>query len=194
MQLGVFPLGRALLPGAELSLQIFEQRYVRLIRDVLESDSSFAIAGLLSGGEVGKEAEFSRFAVLAKIHDWDLLPSGLLGIRVRGEERLKLESIEQQEDDLWVAEATLLTDSRKLALPADYAGLQDLLCSIDQALNIAQKSRSLHDSPPDCAALGWELAARLPLSSDDYTQLLAENDPIERLESLALAVDRFASQ
>ena len=58
--LPLFPLGTVLLPGARLSLQVFEPRYVSLLRDLIEGQDErppvFGIIAIREGNEVGEGA------------------------------------------------------------------------------------------------------------------------------------------
>jgi hypothetical protein len=52
----LFPLGTVLLPGAPLPLHIFEERYRRLVADLLEltpEDRQFGVIAIQAGREVG---------------------------------------------------------------------------------------------------------------------------------------------
>jgi Lon protease-like protein len=57
--LPLFPLGTVLLPGAQLPLQIFEPRYVALLRDLLagqdERSPLFGVVAIREGYEVGDD-------------------------------------------------------------------------------------------------------------------------------------------
>lgn len=57
--LPLFPLGTVLLPGARLPLQIFEPRYVALLRDLLagqeERSPVFGVVAIREGYEVGDD-------------------------------------------------------------------------------------------------------------------------------------------
>jgi Lon protease-like protein len=57
--LPLFPLGTVLMPGAQLPLQIFEPRYVALLRDLLEAQDEqrpiFGVVAIREGFEVGVE-------------------------------------------------------------------------------------------------------------------------------------------
>ena len=55
----LFPLGTVLLPGAPLPLHIFEQRYRRLVADLLElpaDERQFGVIAIQAGREVGVDA------------------------------------------------------------------------------------------------------------------------------------------
>lgn len=57
--LPLFPLGTVLMPGAQLPLQIFEPRYVALLRDLLagqdERSPLFGVVAIREGYEVGDD-------------------------------------------------------------------------------------------------------------------------------------------
>ncbi|HVY11231.1 MAG TPA: LON peptidase substrate-binding domain-containing protein [Mycobacteriales bacterium] len=55
----LFPLGTVLLPGAPLPLHIFEERYRRLVADLLElpaEERQFGVIAIQAGREVGPDA------------------------------------------------------------------------------------------------------------------------------------------
>ncbi|WP_353354563.1 LON peptidase substrate-binding domain-containing protein [Intrasporangium sp. DVR] len=58
--LPLFPLGTVLLPGARLPLQVFEPRYVALLRDLIEAQEErspvFGVIAIREGNEVGEGA------------------------------------------------------------------------------------------------------------------------------------------
>jgi Lon protease-like protein len=58
--LPIFPLATVLMPGARLPLQIFEPRYVQLLRDLLDGQDErppvFGVVAIREGFEVGDDA------------------------------------------------------------------------------------------------------------------------------------------
>src|SRR3954451_3622953 len=57
--LPLFPLGTVLMPGARLPLQIFEPRYVQLLKDLLDGQDErlpvFGVIAIREGFEVGDD-------------------------------------------------------------------------------------------------------------------------------------------
>ena len=57
--LPLFPLGTVLMPGARLPLQIFEPRYVQLLKDLLDGQDQrppvFGVVAIREGFEVGED-------------------------------------------------------------------------------------------------------------------------------------------
>jgi uncharacterized protein len=97
--LGLFPLPNAvLLPGGTLPLQIYEDRYLAMVRDALSDDSTLAMALLRPGYEAyyhTNAAEIHPVVCVGKISDHVEIPGGrylinLVGLcraRVRQEDR-----------------------------------------------------------------------------------------------------------
>lgn len=78
----VFPLGTAYLPGDRVSLNIFEDRYLSMIRDVMDRDQTFASVLIERGSEVGGEDLRHRHGVFVHIesvvqHEELVLVSGI---------------------------------------------------------------------------------------------------------------------
>ena len=55
-ELSLFPLSAVLMPYGRMPLQIFEQRYIDLVRDCMKSDSEFGVVWIRQGGEIGELA------------------------------------------------------------------------------------------------------------------------------------------
>ena len=193
--LALFPLSRALVPQASLKLQLFEQRYLKLIRNCMASGKGFGIVGLESGEETQVEVvsdvapppcKFYPYGCYVSILDWDQLDNGLLGITLLGERRFVVRSSEQDEDGLWIAQVDWLEDYRRAEVSTDYQGIKELFESLAQYLG--------HTNTPDedAAALGWAIANILPLDNQVFSLLLAEDDPIERLEIIATQIDQLS--
>ncbi|RXJ70374.1 ATP-dependent protease [Veronia nyctiphanis] len=103
MHLGLFPLPLFLLPGGITKLRIFEPRYVRLVKETMQSGNGFVLA--MKDGDA-----ICRFGTLVDIVDFEQLPDGLLGITIKGRCRVKITNIGQEEDNLWVGDISSLSD------------------------------------------------------------------------------------
>lgn len=112
----LFPLNTPLFPKCTLQLQIFEQRYLKMISACLRNGSSFTVCLLREGFEkqevqgnakppARSEPIFYAMGTRAKIIDFDQMPNGLLSIILQGEQRQRLDQIRQQTDGLWLAQA-----------------------------------------------------------------------------------------
>lgn len=192
-EIALFPLGRAIVPGGILKLQLFEQRYLSLVKSCMASAEGFGIVGLRSGGEAQADSEFYSAGCLVQIEDWDQLQNGLLGIEVRADRRFLIQSSWQKEDGLWQAQVKWLQDDwlksqsqSGFAIGSDYQGLLELYQTL------ASHTGESVDPAKDATSLGWAIASLLPIDNSDFEQLLLENDPLERLGLLAAKIDQLS--
>jgi uncharacterized protein len=96
----LFPLKTVLFPGSQLRLQIFEQRYLRLIKTCLRDNHGFVVVLISEGNEVGAAPEIYKTGIYANIIDWETLDNGLLGITIEARYRVRVSSPGAQDDGL----------------------------------------------------------------------------------------------
>jgi Lon protease-like protein len=125
----LFPLNAVLFPGGPLRLRIFEPRYVDMVGRCMRTNSEFGVAMIVDGSEVGR-ARTATVGTTARIHDFEQLSGGLLGIMARGESRFRIQTVALQDDGLNVAEVDLLASDPDLAVPATYESLVQLMRGI----------------------------------------------------------------
>ncbi len=184
-ELALFPLGTVLLPDGRLSLQIFEQRYLALVRDAMKGRREFGIVLLTQGREVDRPGVNTRFestAVTARIVDWDSLPNGLLGIVVEGERRFSIGNARQQADGLWLADATFWDEEPYVPLPEEHAEWTELLQRLAEHPHVQRLGIDVETR--DATRLSNQLAQLLPLPEADRYTLLTLRDPIDRLDAI----------
>jgi Lon protease-like protein len=86
----MFPLGRPLLPYTGIPLHVFEDRYRRLMSDILDGDRSFGIVMIERGSEVGGDDSRASVGTLARVADaeqledgrWIMIATGITRLRV----------------------------------------------------------------------------------------------------------------
>ena len=97
----LFPLNTVLFPGCLLDLQVFEVRYLDMLKRCCKGDHGFGVVGIHYGREVGEAAQgFASTGCEALIRDWQQQPNGLLGIRVEGGRRFDVLASSVQDDQL----------------------------------------------------------------------------------------------
>lgn len=186
----LFPLNMALFPGVTLPLRIFEQRYLRLVTESLKSDTGFGVALIRSGREVGP-AEVWPLGLYTRIVDWSQGEEGLLHIEVAGDSRFRILDTYAEEDGLRMAEVEWLDEEATHPIPEHCDGLLAVLNELKQHAAML----ALKFAPVDSAeALSWQLAQLLPLEDAARIELLANQDPLERLAHIAHNLDRWARE
>ena len=187
-ELPLFPLQRTVFPGVTIPMRIFEQRYLRLVRESLATAKPFAVVPILSGREVGATPLSGREVgatpaiaergTLVTIADWSQLPNGLLGIEVRGEQRLRVGATRVEAAGLMRGEVMLDAPDQAVPLAGDDSDLVALLG--DLARHFGVEARYLNDSL-DGVTLAWRLADLLPVALERKIALLGMADPLVRL-------------
>ena len=76
--LPIFPLGIVVLPGNIQSLQIFEPRYIEMVKDCMKTNAGFVI--VLQKDAIDEQLSISDHGTYVEIIDFNTLPNGLLGI------------------------------------------------------------------------------------------------------------------
>lgn len=175
-QLPVFPLGTVLFPGGELSLRIFEPRYVDMVSRCGREGTGFVVAAIEQGREVGDPA--TPFNVGTEVHivDWDQEDSGLLLIRCKGAHKVTITRSWVLEDGLRMGEVQRHAPEPALPVQAK-----------DQHLWSVLERAGLQPEGPEqrnSAWLGGRLVECLPLELGLKQELLNLSDPCERLNEV----------
>jgi Lon protease-like protein len=188
-EIPLFPLGSVLFPGGRMPLQIFEQRYLDLVRNCLKQDTGFGQVWISRGAEVAQAGvaapELGFVGTYARIVDWDSLPNGLLGITIEGGERFRLESTSVAGDGLVRGQVTLEAARPAQPLAEQWHSLLDVLASLEQHPHVQRLGiRADHGDAWQVASV---LAQLLPIQEDLKYEMLEmeELEPfLERLDQL----------
>lgn len=183
MTLPLFPLNTVLFPGCMLDLKIFEARYLDMISRCMKQGQGFGVVCIIDGAEVGEAAgQFSAMGCEALIRDFEQLPNGLLGIRVEGGRRFRVQRAQVLPDQLTLAEVEWLDEQAEQPLEAEHADLAALLGALSAHPMVA--SLGMPSAPAGQEALANQLAYLLPLDSEQKLQLLETPEVQLRLELL----------
>lgn len=90
MEIPLFPLRTVLFPGMELPLQIFEERYKTMTRELIESKGVFGVLLIRQGQEAGGPAIPFDIGTTAVIESYEELPAGRFRLTARGRRRFRL--------------------------------------------------------------------------------------------------------
>ena len=181
--LGLFPLHTVLLPGAALSLRVFEARYLDLVRECSHHGRGFGVCVILKGEEVGAPASAAAFGTEAVIEDFGQTDQGLLTLRVRGARRFHVERTRVRDNGLQVAHVRWCAPDPGEPVAAEHGLLPVLLEAMLEKIGgeHANAPRARFD---DAAWIGWRLAELLPLHDTERQGLLQLDDPHARLDRL----------
>jgi Lon protease-like protein len=181
--LPLFPLRTVLMPGGLLPLQIFEPRYLDLVRECARHDSGFGVCLILQGSEAGTPPQHAGIGTVARIEDFNTLPNGLLGILARGESRFRIHRTRVRDNGLLVGEVEWLHDGPPRSIPDEYLVLAQVLERIMEKVGENYPDWD-KESLDDCLWVGYRLAELLPLDNLEKQSLLGLEDPELRLQRL----------
>lgn len=189
----LFPLGAGLFPDGLLALQIFEIRYLEMVKKALRDKSLFGVVALCEGSEVqqpGSQTAFESIGTLAEIGISNAVQPALYFIRCRGRERFQIHESSQGRYGLWSARVSLLPADEPKDIPPDLQYIANRLGRLIAELQrkgLPQAQMPIW--PPyrldECGWVAYRWAELLPLSPEQKRGLLEENDPELRLRMLA---------
>lgn len=197
--LPLFPLGLVLYPGVMLPLHIFEERYRRLVRDLLDQQDGtriFGVVAIKAGREVGTEGvtALHEIGCTAELRYAEAYQDGRFDIIATGVTRFQLRQVHDSAP--MSAEVDLLTDTRSgqsagLAerVARQFVGYRDALMA---AQGVTNEDDSL-ELPDDPAELSYLVASAMILDLTDKQQLLSATSLDDRLRLELTLLRREAS-
>jgi Lon protease-like protein len=176
-------------------LQIFEVRYLDLIRRCQREQQPFGVVMLHQGREVqqaGVMETLGRWGCLAHLELVEEVQPALLRVRCRGGQRFELLNAERGAYGRWHGQVRLCEPDEVAGLPAE---LQPLADRLGRLIADAQR-RGMETMLPLAAPYrldeaGWvahRWAELLPLAVPFKEHLLATEDPVRRLHMVAEAL------
>ena len=183
----LFPLNSVLFPGCILTLQIFEQRYLRLIKACLRDNHGFVVILISSGKEVGDAPETYSIGTYVEIIDWETLDNGLFGITIKAQYRVRVTNPSVQDDGLMTGEIeTLLSDEMPDSADAlQIADLVDILKQLEQHPYIEQQPmKTDYSSTYDVCDKLSQLIPLDPLVKQSLLEIDSSAEKIDRLRDL----------
>lgn len=188
----LFPLSGVLMPHGKVPLQIYEQRYLDLVRSSLKTEQPFGIVWIRRGEEVADKGraspELGDWGTLARIVDWDQLPNGLLGITVQGEGRFDLYETETQASGLVLGEVTYRPKPAAASMVSHWQSMLDVLQSLETHPHVQRMNLQLdYDNAWQVA---WALIQLLPLEEYLKYELLG----LDAIEDVMTELDLILNQ
>ncbi|MEO1751342.1 LON peptidase substrate-binding domain-containing protein [Thiofaba sp. EF100] len=179
--LPLFPLHTVLFPEGDLSLRVFETRYIDMVRECLRQQSPFGVCLIREGSEVGEPAMPYAVGTSALIIDTGMRAEGLLGIYTRGQRRFRIHGMEARPDRLVLAEIEWLDEGPAREPPPEpMRRLLASLLEVERAPPVGPMS--------DARWVVYRLAERLPLRLAERQAVLEA----ARLDEALVVVEEVA--
>ena len=181
-----------IFPGGKLPLQIFEARYVDMIKRCLRDAKGFGVIRITEGEQVLRDPEqqlpsVSRCGTYCTIADFDELPNGMLGIMAEGMKKFVIRDEYEQSDRLMMGDIEFLGDEKDVDMPAEKEHLSSLLESLMS--HEAVQRLGLGCDMTQAVEVGARLTELLPCSNGFKQRMLEIKDPLVRLSELDKLVD-----
>lgn len=181
----LFPLGTVLLPGAPLSLHIFEDRYRTLMADLLDQpagDRRFGVITIRSGREVGVDGVRALHDVgcMAVITAAQQAPDATYDLQAVGSARFRIISLDSEAPYLratveWLPEPNGDVGALGQIVTQRYADYRNALGGLRGV------SFQTPELPADARLLSYLVAATVIAENADRQRFLAEFDAAGRL-------------
>ena len=186
----LFPLNTVLFPDGHLPLQIFEVRYLDMIKKCLAAEQPFGVVALAEGGEVRKPdtpEALGEVGTLARIVESSAPMPGLLHITCRGTQRFRLVASEQLKHGLWMGQVEYIEADQPVEIPAEQQNVADGLGALIRSMQQRQiPAAQMPLAPPyrldECGWVANRWCELLSLELADKQRLLALENPLLRLE------------
>ena len=205
--LPLFPLGTVLYPDGLLPLQIFEVRYLDMIKKCHKTGSPFGVVSMTEGSEVRKadssypggdgfaHEAFNSVGTMATITEFLTPQPGLMTIRCTGVQRFKILSREKLKHGLWVASVTQLDADMLVQIPKDLQASANALGKLIKTLQ--QREVPAEQMPllapyrlDDCGWVANRWCELLPISVEMKQRLMELENPVVRLELISDILER----
>ena len=203
LTLPLFPLSTILFPDGLLPLQIFELRYLTMIKKCIADGTEFGVVAQTVRKEASKtdktlllqapmsQESFVSVGTCAKIVSHSAPQAGLLRIDCVGGKRFTIVGCEQQKLGLWVAQVKLIEADQAIAVPQELAdtvtALRQLIMGLTEQVELGTMSgQQLPLAKPylfdDCGWVANRWCELIPMQPAQRHRLLTLDNPLIRLE------------
>jgi len=195
-RLPLFPLGAVLYPGMLLPLHIFEDRYRRLVRDLLDGPEPrrFGVIAIRKGRETGVEGVQSLYEIgcTATLRQVEEHQDGRFDLVTVGTQRFRLLALDQTLPYLQ-GEIELLPDEAvdgAAAVPAVRAVQAAFRGYLNALTEWGGATVRVGDLPDEPVLLSFIVAAAMVIDLPERQALLDEPDALRRLAAERAVLSR----
>ncbi|HTQ98660.1 MAG TPA: LON peptidase substrate-binding domain-containing protein [Candidatus Acidoferrum sp.] len=189
----LFPLNSVMFPKGRVSLQIFEPRYIDMLRHCMRDSSGFGIVLISNGSEVmrpGDKLDVHRVGTYCEVVDWNQLPNGLLGITAEGKRTFQLVETWRESNQLCRAvvrfRAQDAIGADALEVGYEFEEYVELLRGLSRHPAISELKLEVNFD--NLREVAWRLSDLLPIANKEKQTLLELEDPIARLQQIELYI------
>jgi Lon protease-like protein len=196
IEMPLFPLSGILLPFGRMPLQIFEQRYLDLVRDSMKTSTPFGVVWIRKGAEVAERGraapDLGDYGTSARIVDWDQLSNGLLGITIEGGQRFDLLETHTRSNGLVVGQVEMQEEIAPVRLSEEGISLLNVLRSLETHPHVQRMN--LRVDYNDAWQVAYTLVQLLPLDEALKYELLGIDNAEGLLEELHVLLNQISGE
>ena len=190
MELPLFPLQTVLYPGLPIPLHIFEDRYRRMFKRVLDGERRFGVVAIVRGRDVDPGATYHPVGCVAEVAEVARHADGRLDVVARGRSRFRIDGVTQAAPYI-VAEVSTLPEAAGEAAEQRSVKAGRLFTRyVATLLRMAGEQVESIDIPDDPVAASYLVAAGLQVDLADKQRLLTLPSAAERLAAEATLLRR----
>lgn len=193
-EIPLFPVPLVLFPGGKLPLQIFEPRYLDMVKRCMKENTGFGIVLIEEGEQTlsGPEDSLPTIAhcgTYCTIVDFDHRPNGMLGITVEGHVKFSIRDHYELADRLMMGNVEFLEMEEEVPVPESRQHLVDLLATFMD--HEAVETREQEVDYRHAHEVGARLTELLPCPNHYKQRLLEMKNPVARLDELEKLILRM---
>jgi Lon protease-like protein len=188
----LFPLSHGLFPDGMLPLQIFEVRYLDLLKRCHQQQLPFGVAWIKEGSEVkvpGEVPLLHDVGCLAHVREFEQVQPTFFRVLCQGGLRFQLHDVQPGPFGVWQGSVNYLAQDPEVEVPMSMQAHADRLGKV---IATAQQKGLLDKLPifapyhlDQCGWVANRYAEAMPISAELKLQMLSEPDPLKRLEAVA---------
>lgn len=196
-EIPLFPLPLVLFPGGRLPLQIFEARYLDMVKRCMRENVGFGVVLIEEGEQVLAHREqqlptVSHCGTYATIVDFDQNDNGTLGIMIEGQVKFVVRDQYETPDRLMMAQVEFLEIEEDAAVPDSKQHLVSLLEMFIE--HDAVQDLGLVINFEEAREVGSRLTELLPCPNHFKQRMLEMKNPLARLNELEKLIVRMQNQ
>lgn len=187
VEVPLFPLKLVLFNSSLFELEIFEPRYLRMVRRASANETGIGIVYLERGSEVYNNDDdpiaLAKIGTLSSIKHTEVIGESRLLIVVEGGAKFRLQSTWLEDDHLNMGLVDILRDDVKLPLRTEDEELAVLFEHMNE-FRIAEGHPKMKVEENNASALSYRLSEVLPMAMEFRQTLLEIDHPYRRLDRI----------
>lgn len=187
--LPLFPLNTVIFVNGILQLQIFEQRYLNLVKSCMKNQHGFIAVLIRNGNEVNDIPETYSVGTYVEIVDWDSLENNLLSISIQGRQRVHIKKTHIHDNNLISAEIDYIDNLKSPETDIIDEDLLALLQTLHKHPFVSAKYPDIDYT--SAFEIAYKLCELLPSTNNEKQMLLEANQTRVLLDLLKTSVNRL---